>query len=305
MEESDPSVKRWEDMQIDLLVKVFQKLTVTELISGISQVCSSWRLACMDPILWKTLDLGQWKSNYIKVHSSPYIWVANESNKELTRVLRIAVGLSCGSINCMIFHYNLYMNDKHLLHVAEGSPHLKRLVLPGWNLITKDAMIKAIHMWKELVSLTMPSVRSPSYVMEQIGRNCENFSELKIMGPCDAKFVQAIATFIPKLKVLSLRCSKLYMDDLLMILDNLKQLQVLNISHCVLIENNPPPDLPRFVRKLDMEILEKASRLQSFMYCMQETCIPCQRAIADDGIMRWYNYEDRFWATDEVSSLAH
>ncbi|KAG9441077.1 hypothetical protein H6P81_016931 [Aristolochia fimbriata] len=305
MEDSDPSAKRWEDMQIDLLVKIFQQLTVPELVSGISQVCSTWRLACMDPILWKNLDLGQWKSNYIKIPSSPYIWVADESTKELTRVLRIAVDLSCGSINSMIFHYNLYMNDKHLLYVAERSPRLKRLVLPGWNLITKDAMIKAINMWKELVSLTMPSVRSPDNVMQQIGINCKNFSELKVMGVCDTKFVQAISAFIPKLKVLSLRCSKLYLEDLLMILDNLQHLQVLNISHCVLVETYPAPEQPRFIRKLDIAILKKAARLQSFMYCMEETCIPCQRALSDDGIMRWYNYEDGFWAIDEVSSLAH
>jgi len=44
-------------MDYDILVKIFMSLNVMDLISVVSQVCSSWRSACCDPILWKKLDL--------------------------------------------------------------------------------------------------------------------------------------------------------------------------------------------------------------------------------------------------------
>ncbi|KAL3575759.1 hypothetical protein D5086_023860, partial [Populus alba] len=51
MEEGGTVTRRWEEMDIDILVKIFQSLTVLELTSGIVHVCSAWRLAACDPWL--------------------------------------------------------------------------------------------------------------------------------------------------------------------------------------------------------------------------------------------------------------
>lgn len=183
-------------------------------------------------------------------------------------------------------------------------PQLRRLVLPAWNRIKKTGICKAIRAWKDLESLTMPGIANPPYLMEEISKNCKNFRELKIMGPCDKFFASTLATYLPTLKVLSLRCSMLYKEALIIVLDSLPHLEVLNISHCLLIEVLPPPGPKKVVSEIDQSIIEKASRLREFLTCMNDSCTMCQRTKIDEGLMRWYRYEEGLWKADEVSSLA-
>ncbi|XP_072989328.1 F-box/LRR-repeat protein At3g48880-like [Typha latifolia] len=303
MEDNKSIVRRWEDMGMDVLVKILKDLNMVELAS-VSQVCRQWRLACSNPFLWRTLDLGLLRSNFIQTPDvPPYIYVDDRSDRRLTQILKVAMALSCGSVTCMIFHFNLYMKDEHLNYIAERSPHLKRLVMPGWNRITKNGMSRAIRRWEELESMTMPTIAHPPYIMDEISRSCKNFSQLKIMGTFDVNFASAIATSLPKLKVLSLRCSRITKEALLLLLNCMDNLEVLNISHCLLLESLPNPRLKKIIRELDRTILEKASRFREFFHCQRSSCVACQRMDADEGLMRWYRYEDWFWRQDEVSSL--
>lgn len=151
----------------------------------------------------------------------------------------------------------------------------------------------------------MPSIANPRYFIDEIAKNCKNFKELKIMGPCDIFFASTLVAYLPNLKVLSLRCSMLLREALIMILEGLPHLEVLNISHCLLVDVTPPPVTKRVLREIDPFILEKASRLRRFLTCMQDTCVMCQRTKTDEGILRWYKYEEGLWQEDEVSSLAH
>lgn len=159
-------------------------------------------------------------------------------------------------------------------------------------------------MWRDLESLTMPSIANPPYLMEEIAQNCRNFRELKIMGPFDLLFASTLNMYLPKLKVLSLRCTTLNRDALILILDGLQNLEVLNISHCLLIDVPLAPAPKKIIKKLDRTILQKAARLRKFLTCMEDSCIMCQRTKNDEGIMRWYKYEEGLWKDDEVSSLA-
>lgn len=151
--------------------------------------------------------------------------------------------------------------------------------------------------------MTMPSIAHPPYIMEEIRRSCKNFSQLKVMGCFDRNFAVSIANGIPKLKVLSVRCSRLAKEALLFILDQMQHLEVLNISHCLLMEGSTISSSTRVIRELDSTILEKASRLRDFFHCQDGSCIACQRMFNDEGFMRWYKYEDWFWRKDEISSL--
>ncbi|KAL9992860.1 putative F-box domain, leucine-rich repeat domain superfamily, F-box-like domain superfamily [Helianthus debilis subsp. tardiflorus] len=119
MEEDVPDRKKWEDMDIDILVKIFQTFDIFELTSGIARVCSTWRYAACDPLLWGTLDLSMLKSNFIKIPLEPYVYVDERSDKTLTRVLKISLNLSRGNISTLIFHFNLYVRDDQLTYIAE------------------------------------------------------------------------------------------------------------------------------------------------------------------------------------------
>ncbi|GLU21080.1 hypothetical protein SLE2022_372430 [Rubroshorea leprosula] len=303
MEEGYTVSRRWEDLDADALVSIFQYLNIFELTSGIAHVCSALRSACSDPLLWKTLDLSMVKLNYIKTTSKPYVYVDGPSDKKLTRLLKISLNLSQGNIRTLIFHVNLYVSDDMLTYTAERCPHLRRLVLLAWNRIKKSGICKAIQSWKELESLTMSSITDPEYLMKEIANNCKNFFELKVMGPFEDKFASVLVMYLPKLRVLSLRCSMLTMEALIIILDGLHSLEVLNISHC-LIEGQKTPASRGIVKELDESILKKASRLREFKTCMKDSCILCQRTKADEGLLRWYKYEEGLWKADEVSSLA-
>jgi hypothetical protein len=197
---------------------------------------------------------------------------------------------------------NVELRRYHCLYCR--CPRLRRLVLPAWNRIKKTGICKAIRSWKDLESLTMPGIANPPYLMEEISKNCKNFRELKVMGPCDIFFASTLATYLPTLKVLSLRCSTLLKDALIIVLDNLLHLEVLNISHCVLIEILPPPAPKKVVKEIDQSIREKASRIREFLTCMTDSCTMCQRTKNDEGLMRWYKYEEGLWKADEVSTLA-
>ncbi|CAD5171702.1 F-box/LRR-repeat protein At3g48880-like [Musa acuminata AAA Group] len=294
--------KRWEEMETDVLVKIFKELNMIQL-APVSRVCRSWRLACSDPFIWNTLDLGLLQSNFIQTRASPYIWVDERSDKRLTRILRVAMALSRGNITSMIFHFNLYMKDDHLSYISEWSPHLRRLVMPAWNRITKVGICQAIRRWENLESLTMPSIAHPPYIMEEISRSCKNFSQLKVMGTFDMHFASAIATNLQKLKVLSLRCSIITKEALLYILNRMDNLEVLNISHCLLLEALATSGRKQVRSELDQSILQKASRIREFFHCQSSSCTTCKRMIEDEGLMRWYRYEDWFWRRDEVSTL--
>lgn len=111
--------RKWEDLDDDVLVKIFQSFTIFELTSGLAQVCSAWRDACCDPLLWKTLDLSMLKSNFIKIPLEPYVYVDGRSDKTLTRVLKVALNLSRGATTTLIFHFNLYVSDEQLTYTAE------------------------------------------------------------------------------------------------------------------------------------------------------------------------------------------
>ncbi|XP_055826256.1 F-box/LRR-repeat protein At3g48880-like [Solanum dulcamara] len=167
-------------------------------------------------------------------------------------------------------------------------PLLKRLVMPAWDKLEKPTIRSAIGIWKDLESLTMPSIEKPADVIKKIARNCKKFSELKIMGPCEMLFASTLVSFLPNLEVLSVRCTVLCKPALVIILEGLKKLKVLNISHCIITED-PPPTPMKILTKLDKSILEEASRLHKFLTFMNDSYITWQRTRNDEGLMRWYN----------------
>ncbi|KAK4363113.1 hypothetical protein RND71_018354 [Anisodus tanguticus] len=208
MEGGDCPVRRWEDLDSDILVKILQSFDPFELTSGLGQVCLCMAVGFFGSIFLENAGLVGTK---IKFHQ----------------------------------------NSVKAVHICPQCPRLKRLVMPAWNRINETAICRAIRLWEDLESLTMPNIEDDfPYVMEEIGRSCKNFAELKIMGPCDMVFASTLVAFLPNLKVLSVR---------------------------------PSPAPTKILTKLDDSILEKASRLHEFITCMSDSCIMCQRTRDDEG----------------------
>ncbi|KAG5630162.1 hypothetical protein H5410_001879 [Solanum commersonii] len=225
MEEGNSPVRRWEDLNIDMLLKIFQSFDLFQLISIIPQVCPAWQLAYSDQRLWKALDLSVMQSNFVRISIPPYVLVDTPFHEKLTRILKICLNLTRGNILTLIFHYNLYVDNNQLTYTTK--------------------------------------------------RSCKKNFELKIMTPCDILFAFALVSFLPNLKVLSVRCMELSKPALGILLEGLKMLKVLNISHCIITEFLPPPAPMKILTELDESILKKASRLDKFLTCMSDSCIMC------------------------------
>ncbi|CAF2085102.1 BnaAnng30020D [Brassica napus] len=193
-------MRRWEELDTDILVRIFLKFSVFEL----ARVCSVWRTVCRHPILWKTLELSHMRSSFIKIPLEPYVYVERRSDESLTRILKLSMNLSGGNTRTLAFHFNLFLSDDQLTYTAERCPGLRRLVLPAWNRIKKTGICKAIRIWKDLESLTMPSIANPPYLFTEIANNCNNFKELKIMGPFEIFFADTLiaASLTSKLSAL-------------------------------------------------------------------------------------------------------
>lgn len=163
---------------------------------------------------------------------------------------------------------------------------------------------EAVKHWQELESLIVPCIYSPMCIMKAIGTHCKNFSKLKIMCPFDMEFAKAIIKYTPELKVLSLRCALVYKDALTHILNKLKHLEVLNVTHCLLVDDSEQDGFIVVYRQHEEETIEKASRLKNFFCCQHSSCPMCRRAFDDEGILKWFEYEQELWLADEVTSLA-
>ncbi|KAK4737110.1 hypothetical protein R3W88_000807 [Solanum pinnatisectum] len=147
-------------------------------------------------------------SNFIRISIPSYVFVDTPSREKLTCILKICLNLSHGNILTLIFHYNLYVDNNQLTYTAKRCPRLKRLVMPSWEKLDKQTICSAFHEWKDVESLTMPSLEKPAYVIEKIGRSCKKISKLKIMTPCDILFAYALVSFLTNLNVLSVRCTE-------------------------------------------------------------------------------------------------
>nr|XP_011470380.1 PREDICTED: F-box/LRR-repeat protein At3g48880-like isoform X1 [Fragaria vesca subsp. vesca]XP_011470381.1 PREDICTED: F-box/LRR-repeat protein At3g48880-like isoform X1 [Fragaria vesca subsp. vesca]XP_011470382.1 PREDICTED: F-box/LRR-repeat protein At3g48880-like isoform X1 [Fragaria vesca subsp. vesca]XP_011470384.1 PREDICTED: F-box/LRR-repeat protein At3g48880-like isoform X1 [Fragaria vesca subsp. vesca]XP_011470385.1 PREDICTED: F-box/LRR-repeat protein At3g48880-like isoform X1 [Fragaria  len=319
-DDSHLSKRRWERLPSDILQKVLVESDfndtsgMTSLISQVhcGAVCTAWRLLLTDPQLWHTIDLSSMKSNFIDTRGHPYVYVTEKSDLILNCFLKSATSHSKGCTTRLILHPNLYLPNDLFTYAAERSPKLKRLVMPAWNRIDKDGIRMAIACWKDLESLTIEYISDGifSYLIHEISNNCKNFRELKLMTASDSQITSIVNASL-KLKVLSLRCSNVLQEHLTAILDRFCDLEVLNISHCRVMEALRPdrPDGRRVLSELDPLILEKVSRLKKlkkFMTCMpfDGWCIMCDRARNDEGYMKWYKYEPELWKQDEVDSLA-
>ncbi|KAK7837810.1 f-box/lrr-repeat protein [Quercus suber] len=305
MRNQGSSDRSWNNMDYNILVKIFMTLNFMDIISSVSLVCSSWRSACCDPALWTKLDLSTLSPDSNDVLSKKYT-LSNDESGILTKILKSALNLSRGNVTCLVFNYFISINDEHLVCASERSPNLKRLILPlNWHQLTESGIQQSFKMWEALESLTVPSVIAPFKIMEAIGSYCKSFSELKLQCFFNLNFAVPLTKNVPKLKVLSLRGTMVHNQAMIFILDNFKHLEVLNMCHCQMKEVYQYEVGFTLYREIDPPIIEKSSRLKKFLTCQRDTCNMCKWRPYNERVLDWAEFELKCWREDEVSSLAH
>ncbi|XP_062119554.1 F-box/LRR-repeat protein At3g48880-like [Humulus lupulus] len=300
---NSPSQTSWKDLPFDILVKIFMALDILDVVAGVSRVCTSWRAASRDPKIWNSIDLSKVKFNSGRIpETSDDLYIDGPSNK-IMLVLKNSLKLNRGNVSCLIFQFYAFLTNEHLLYIAERTPNLKRLVLPAWNKLDVDGFDEAIKHWSNLESLTVPCVYSPCNMMKSIGAYCNNFSEIKIMCPVDSDFALSIASHTPNLKVLSLRCTVVFKQALLILLKKLNKLEVLNLAHSLMVCDTREPGFLLVFEEIDDEIIKNTKHVKTLITCQKNACPMCRVAVDQEDFLKWYNYEEENWKLDEIPSL--
>ncbi|KAK3199238.1 hypothetical protein Dsin_022653 [Dipteronia sinensis] len=176
MAESSSTVSRkWGDMNLDILMKIFKNLPLSDLSKTVSFVCHSWRLACIQIVCWgrtKLLDLRfirdalettseNEKRDYKAIRLMKFLESIMQSNDGYG----VSLQLWKSSIQIFFVPRDLQISDKHLLYMAERTAGIHKLVLYHGSMITRKGLKEVLKKWWRRVKyLYIQKVRSHCFI---------------------------------------------------------------------------------------------------------------------------------------------
>ncbi|KAL6315411.1 hypothetical protein AAG906_000524 [Vitis piasezkii] len=228
--------RKWEELNINCLVNVFQKVGMETLLLDVPLVCKSWYKATLHPMCWQHLIFPE---NFEAFADR----IMKEYQKEIpiTSFIKFIVNRSSRCATTLMLPNRC--SEEGLEYAAKECPALKVFGLHGYLSLKNASVIpKLIRNWKNLEVLRLR--RAPHYVPEilsQISRHCKNFFQLMLpKSYVGANEASAIVTYLPKIKHLFLKGATIEKKNLVMILRCCRELES------------------------DAEILELASHIPSF-----------------------------------------
>ncbi|CAI9087197.1 OLC1v1021211C2 [Oldenlandia corymbosa var. corymbosa] len=190
-------------MPYELLWYIFTMLSAFDRVINVSCVCKSWCLAAGDPRLTATLDIGEFRQSL----------KPNTPQRSVKRQLQLAfergVKLSGLNLTTLAFDPSFQVTEKHLKNAYGRCTNLKNLVLPLSNSIGKPCLARAFRAWRDLESLQIMhhEILPPYNFLEMVHSYCANLGVLKIScRKFVPEFFKHIASYMPRLKVLCVRC---------------------------------------------------------------------------------------------------
>ncbi|GMQ04987.1 hypothetical protein CsSME_00050206 [Camellia sinensis var. sinensis] len=152
-------------------------------------------------------------------------------------------------------HPNRSLTDDALIYVVDGCPNLGTFVLPYG--LPYEYMLKIpnlINKWKNLEYLTLGvCCFQLQDIIYQISIHYNNFVGLGVPNAHIGKFdASVIATLLPNIKELDLRCANIEKEYLVMILKGCKELEYVDVRYCEGFDEG------------DIDILKLASHMHTF-----------------------------------------
>lgn len=245
----DEDGRRWEDLEVDCLLCIFQRLSLEDLTLGVPFVCNSWFKASLHPFCWRILDF---QTSAFR-ESGKLAKRFNSTTFSFTSFFRYAVSRSCKlAVELRFPNIQDVFSVQDLAFASNECPRLKVIALP--NLAPHDEfhIPQLIGKWKDLERVEMDLKPScfPELIKE-IGINCAKFVDLTMCGSIQRGDVLAIVNFTPKIMCLDLSRSYLPKDELLVILDGCKEMEKLSVNSCIGFE-------------ADTQVIEMASNIRIF-----------------------------------------
>ncbi|KAF5183166.1 F-box/LRR-repeat protein [Thalictrum thalictroides] len=227
IESSSVRKKRWEDLNTDCLIKIFEKLGLESLIIDIPFVCKSWYKASLDPLLYKVLHFEvmpvEDRTTWATITAPDKRFAQKKYSKLPPSIgfIKIAVKRSCGIATEVVFpeflddhplqsHFtNTALNYTTLVYVLERCPGLKRVIVPYYSFIKAaesrdECLLEMISKLKNLQSLatlgirgfvassTINDIRNIRNFLNKIHINCQNLQSISVRGFISSSFASTI-----------------------------------------------------------------------------------------------------------------
>lgn len=113
---------RWENMERNILAKIFGMLNVIDILMGASRVCISWFLASHNPTLWKSIDLSNLKSIILDNNPNKAKFPPNDDEQErkyeLRNILTEITKFSSTVTTNLVFDLYYYIQEEDLEIIA-------------------------------------------------------------------------------------------------------------------------------------------------------------------------------------------
>ncbi|KAL1204049.1 putative F-box protein [Cardamine amara subsp. amara] len=335
--EKPEQVPKWENLSRDILGIIFGKLEMMDVTMGASRVCTSWFLAAQNGTLWNTVNLvvshehsffynprvNNTKELVVGIRMSerhytinitcmyllpyaPHYRQIKQGQNNLGNLLIEITKLSCTAPRNLFFNFYSYIQDKELVLAAERMPNVEKLVLPMWSSLSENSFRFAFSQWKNLRTLVI--VKNPlntgTLELQAVGENCTNLTNLKFVGLLDEHLADQIVLHLQVLKRLSLRCSFLYEQGLSRLVNGLKNLEILNLSHSLVVSLFPHLHF-RMVNKIEDTLSMVSQKIHKLITCPRFfDCGIC----ADWLHSAWScwkicKYFELFWQKDEIEEF--
>ncbi|KAF8377016.1 hypothetical protein HHK36_030388 [Tetracentron sinense] len=259
--------RRWDYMNPDILVNIFERLPLRELLYRVGYICRSWLSATLETLfpLGEMLDLRRLDS-------------IKEPCFRIKILIFLKIMLSrhptTGWIKIYFPRYKL--KEEAFVYIAQRSPSLRHIIFPRIELTIHP--FKAISYWKDLREFSsgfyhVISVRT----FKKLNTCCKHLCILDLYGRLGDEGASVIATSFPKLRYLRLRHCVLSVDALSIILDGHKNLLELDVRHTVCTDYKYLDFVEGKVRlkELKEEIHLKAAGIKEYLHCEGKLCPEC------------------------------
>ncbi|PIA46976.1 hypothetical protein AQUCO_01500484v1 [Aquilegia coerulea] len=221
--------RKWEELNKDCLVQIFERVGLESLLLNIPFVCKTWHKASFDPLCWKTLDFGV--LDMIFRGSFNYKFECQYSIKKFstTKFIMFVIRRSCGSAINVALPCN--WTFEILEHIANECPSLKRLYVTSTVWEEKARFLaKLVGKFKYLEFLHLEHKNFPiKEILCQISLHCKNFISFSSSGTITDEDASAIA-LIPKIKYLFMKECRIRCEELLVILQGCRELEFIELD---------------------------------------------------------------------------
>ncbi|CAL5007859.1 unnamed protein product [Urochloa decumbens] len=258
-EEEEEEARDWAALPVDALLVVFGRLDGVDILMGAGHVCQPWRRATREePDLWR------------RVHMRRRAGIAYDVN--IQAAARAAVRRSAG--RCEAFLAEDYAgapmgyDDDFFLFLADAAPMLKSLRLVSCNKVFPHMINQTIRKFPLLEELELSLYHRGSIddcligiseacpLLTRLRLNHDRFYYLRLPflgGFCKCKSTEVAR--MRRLRSLQLFGNSIRNEELPAILNGCRQLETLDIRHCLNVRMNDEMRA-RFVRMKTVRLPE-------------------------------------------------